>query len=67
MANEYFLLSLSQHAMHTIDYNLTSQPQGEERSAESFGLDVGGRLMVVTAERFSALVSALKETYAVQS
>ena len=53
--------------MHTIDYNLTSQPQGEERSAESFGLDVGGRLMVVTAKRFSALVSALAETYAVQS
>lgn len=53
--------------MYTIDYDLTSRPQGDDRSAESFGLDVGGRLMVVTAERFPALVSAIADSYGVQS
>ena len=51
--------------MFSIDYNLTSRSQGEERSAESFGLDVGGRLMVVTAERFAALITALSDSYGV--
>ncbi|KIJ45060.1 hypothetical protein M422DRAFT_167173, partial [Sphaerobolus stellatus SS14] len=44
----------------TFDYNLS---KGEPREKDSFGLDVAGRLMVVPADRFPALVQSMAEAY----
>ena len=65
--DELWPLRYAQHAMYTIDYDLTSRAQGDERSTESFGLDVGGRLMIVAADRFPALVAALADSYGAQA
>ena len=52
----------TQHATHTVTYAFTDAPP---RDAESVGLDVAGRAMLVPAEEFKALVKHIEETYAV--
>lgn len=51
-----------QLALYSVDYSLTSS---QPRDAESFGLDVAGRIMLVPAERFPELVENMVEAYAV--
>ncbi|KAG6329125.1 hypothetical protein ID866_9964 [Astraeus odoratus] len=49
-------------ATHVLTYCHTNAPP---RDAESVGLDVGGRVMLVPADRFEVLVRAIGETFAV--
>ncbi|KAI0075925.1 hypothetical protein K474DRAFT_1663691 [Panus rudis PR-1116 ss-1] len=52
---------ISKFASHTIDYSFTnSQP----REKDSFGLDTGGRLMLIPAEKLPLIVTALSERFA---
>ena len=55
-------LTRTQHATHIVSYNFTD---AVPRDAESVGLDVGGRAMLVPAEKFKALVKKIEETYSV--
>jgi len=54
---------IQKFASHTLDYALTKQQPREE---DSFGLDIGGRLMLLPAERFHSMVDALTAAYAVK-
>ncbi|EPS98118.1 hypothetical protein FOMPIDRAFT_1051865 [Fomitopsis schrenkii] len=48
-------------ALHSLDYNFTStQPRGEN----AFGLDMGGRMMLIPATRLRDLVAVLQQIYA---
>jgi len=51
-----------QFATHVLTYTHTHAPP---RDAESVGLDVGGRVMLVPADRLDALVHVMGETFAV--
>ncbi|KAF7982436.1 hypothetical protein HWV62_28571 [Athelia sp. TMB] len=55
---------IAAHALHTLDFAFTSTPS-EPRDADSFGLDVRGRMMLVKAERMGELVIAMEEAYRV--
>ncbi|EMD41510.1 hypothetical protein CERSUDRAFT_101946 [Gelatoporia subvermispora B] len=47
-------------ALHSLDYNFTrAQPRGEE----AFGLDMGGRMMLVPGASLPQLVNVLQEKY----
>ena len=48
-------------ASHSLDYNFTNVQPREENA---FGLDMGGRLMLVPAARLRDLVSVLQDAYA---
>ncbi|KAF7370741.1 N-acetyltransferase domain-containing protein [Mycena sanguinolenta] len=52
---------IEQHALHSIGYSFSTS--AEPRDADSFGLDVRGRLMLVEASRFEALVAKMAEVY----
>lgn len=56
------LIRRPQHATHTVTYAFTDAPP---RDAESAGLDLAGRAMLVPAEEFKALVRKMEEAYAV--
>ncbi|KAH9911650.1 p21-C-terminal region-binding protein-domain-containing protein [Fomitopsis serialis] len=47
-------------AVHSLDYNFTNTKPREENG---FGLDMGGRMMLVPASRLRDLVSALQDAY----
>ncbi|KAI6020699.1 p21-C-terminal region-binding protein-domain-containing protein [Pisolithus microcarpus] len=47
-------------ATHVLTYSYTKAPP---RDAESIGLDVGGRVMLVPADRFGALVRTIGEVF----
>ena len=49
--------------MQTLDYRLTNE---QPREDDSFGLDMGGRMTVVPAERFKEMAEAIQAAYAVQ-
>lgn len=51
-----------QHATHTATYAFTDAPP---RDAESVGLDVAGRAMLVPAEKFKALGKKIEATYGI--
>ena len=51
-----------QHAIHVLTYTHTHAPP---RDAESVGLDVGGRAMLIPADHIEALVHAMGETFTV--
>ncbi|CAL1696988.1 unnamed protein product [Somion occarium] len=52
---------IQKFATHTLDYSFTN---AQPREQDSFGLDVGGRMMLVPADRLSNLVATLNETFA---
>ncbi|KAJ7130328.1 p21-C-terminal region-binding protein-domain-containing protein [Mycena epipterygia] len=52
---------IQEHALHALSYSFSTAP--EPRDAESFGLDVRGRLMLVEASRWEALVARMAEVY----
>jgi protein BCP1 len=58
------LTILHQVASHTLDYSFSS---AEPREKDSFGLDTGGRMMLVPADRFQELIASLNEAYTVPS
>jgi protein BCP1 len=49
-------------AAHAVDYSFTHAPPREQ---DAFGLDTGGRMMLVPADRFAGFVAAISEAYAV--
>lgn len=49
-----------QFATHTLDYTFT---HAQPRDAEAFGLDTGGRMMLVPAARLRNVAAALAEAY----
>ncbi|KAH8101471.1 p21-C-terminal region-binding protein-domain-containing protein [Cristinia sonorae] len=51
---------IAKFATHTIDYSFTT---AQPREKDSFGLDLGGRMMLVPADRFAQLVTALNEAF----
>jgi len=51
-------------ASHTIDYSFTHH---ETRDADAVGADTAGRLMLLPAEQFDALVTSMSEKYALSS
>ncbi|KAF8839918.1 hypothetical protein BDN67DRAFT_1003345 [Paxillus ammoniavirescens] len=53
---------IMQHATHVVTYSYTNAPP---RDAESVGLDLAGRVMLVPAEKLKALAERIEETYAV--
>ena len=50
----------SQFATHTLDYAFT---RAQPRDAEAFGLDTGGRIMLIPAARLRDIATALAEAY----
>lgn len=50
-------------SMHTLDYKFTTAAP-EPREKDSFGLDMRGRIMLITADRFPELVTRITEVYA---
>ncbi|CDO71738.1 hypothetical protein BN946_scf184920.g22 [Trametes cinnabarina] len=51
---------IRQFATHTLDYNFThAQPRGED----AFGLDTGGRMMLIPANRLRDMAVALAEAF----
>lgn len=57
----YIDSELLQVALHSLDYAFTnSQPREED----AFGLDMGGRMMLIPAIRLRELVAMLNEVYA---
>ncbi|KAJ6584704.1 p21-C-terminal region-binding protein-domain-containing protein [Mycena capillaripes] len=52
---------IEEHALHTLSYTFSAFP--EPREADAFGLDVRGRLMLVDASRWEALVARMSEVY----
>ncbi|KAK7030769.1 N-acetyltransferase domain-containing protein [Favolaschia claudopus] len=52
---------IQEHATHAISYPFSTSP--EPREADSFGLDVRGRLMLVDASRWEGLVAKMGEVY----
>jgi protein BCP1 len=61
IANHLYFLHI-QAASHSQNYSFTS---AEPREKDAFGLDTGGRMMLVPAEKFRELVDNLCEAYAV--
>ncbi|KAK0204223.1 p21-C-terminal region-binding protein-domain-containing protein [Desarmillaria ectypa] len=55
---------IKQASIHAVDYAFSTSPN-EPRDKESFGLDNRGRMMLVPAENFAALVGKMSEAYAV--
>ncbi|KAJ7288545.1 p21-C-terminal region-binding protein-domain-containing protein [Mycena rebaudengoi] len=53
---------IQEHATHTLSYAFSSAPP-ESRDADSFGLDVRGRLMLLDAQRWDSLVARMGEVY----
>jgi protein BCP1 len=54
-----------QFASHTLTYTFTrGQNQTHPREKDAFGLDTGGRMMLVPATRFPEAISRMGETYA---
>ncbi|KAJ6620774.1 p21-C-terminal region-binding protein-domain-containing protein [Mycena sp. CBHHK59/15] len=53
---------IQEHATHTLSYAFAAAPS-EPRDADAFGLDVRGRLILVDAQRWDALVARLGEVY----
>jgi len=52
---------LEKFATHSFDYSFTtSQP----REPDSFGLDTGGRIMIIPSDKLPLIVSALNENFA---
>jgi protein BCP1 len=49
-------------ASHTLDYSFTNAPA---RDKEAFGLDTGGRIMVMPFANLAGFVSAISQAYAV--
>ncbi|KAL5518439.1 BCP1 [Sanghuangporus vaninii] len=57
---------IQKHASHTLDYALTSSTHSESRDGEdAFGLDVGGRMMLVPAENLRSMVEEMNTAFAV--
>ncbi|KAJ3485130.1 hypothetical protein NLI96_g5186 [Meripilus lineatus] len=52
---------IQKHASHVADYSFSSS---EPREKDSFGLDVGGRMMLVPIENLPHLIKSFNETYA---
>ncbi|KAJ7695207.1 p21-C-terminal region-binding protein-domain-containing protein [Mycena rosella] len=52
---------IQEHALHALSYPFSSSP--EPREADAFGLDVRGRLILVEAGRWEALVAQMGEVY----
>ena len=63
---EYPVLTLFQASIHSVDYAFTAA-NTEPREKDAFGLDTRGRLMLVPADRFAALVDKMSDVYAVSS
>ena len=62
----FFIFSLIcpvQHASYTLDYSLSKSSQGSNEG-DSFALDVGGRMMLVPAEKFPAMVEEMSTAFA---
>ena len=55
-----FILTVIQFAVHTLDYSFTNT---EPREKDSFGLDVGGRMMLLPANKLPQLIEALNEEF----
>jgi protein BCP1 len=55
-------LTLSQLSSHTHSYTFTSS---KPREKDSFGLDTGGRMMLVEAGRLPELIGMMAEKYVV--
>ncbi|KAF7299259.1 N-acetyltransferase domain-containing protein [Mycena indigotica] len=53
--------TIQEYALHSITYPFSTS--AETRDAESFGLDVRGRLMLVEASRWEELVAKMSEVY----
>ncbi|KAF7296449.1 N-acetyltransferase domain-containing protein [Mycena chlorophos] len=53
--------TIQEYALHSITYPFSTAQ--EPRDADSFGLDVRGRLMLVEAGRWEALVARMSEIY----
>jgi len=51
---------IQKFAVHTLDYEFSNK---QARTQDSFGTDVAGRLMLVPADQFPALVQAIVEAY----
>ena len=49
-----------QFAAHALDYTFT---HAQPRDAEAFGLDTGGRLMLIPTTRLREIIAALAEAY----
>ncbi|KAJ7935409.1 p21-C-terminal region-binding protein-domain-containing protein [Mycena leptocephala] len=52
---------IEEHALHALSYPFSTSP--EPREPDAFGLDVRGRLMLVDATRWEALVARMGEVY----
>jgi hypothetical protein len=50
-----------QVSVHTIDYSFT---QAAPRDKESFGLDTGGRMMLVAADKLATFAETISRAYA---
>jgi len=55
---------LEKFASHIFDYSFTSS---QPREQDSFGLDTGGRVMIIPSEKLPQIVSTLNETFAPSS
>ncbi|KAI5120873.1 hypothetical protein M0805_008245 [Coniferiporia weirii] len=53
---------IQKYATYTLDYPLTTQVPRDE---DSFGLDMGGRMMLVSAESFQPMIDEMIAAYAV--
>ena len=49
-----------QFATHALDYTFS---HAQPRDAEAFGLDTGGRMMLIPTTRLREIVNALAEAY----
>jgi protein BCP1 len=52
-----------QFSLHSLDYKFTNQ-ESESRDKESFGLDVRGRMMLISMDRFEEMVNRMGQVYA---
>ena len=59
-ARREMFLTVIQFAVHTLDYSFTNT---EPREKDSFGLDVGGRMMLLPANKLPQLIEALNEEF----
>ncbi|KAL5495809.1 BCP1 [Sanghuangporus weigelae] len=59
---------IQKHASHTLDYALTSESSASSSSRDgedAFGLDVGGRMMLVPAENLRSMVEEMSAAFVV--
>ncbi|KAL5534773.1 hypothetical protein ACEPAG_1237 [Sanghuangporus baumii] len=56
---------IQKHASHTLDYALTSESSASRDGEDAFGLDVGGRMMLVPAENLRSMVEEMSAAFAV--